>query len=172
MRSAYIYLQLYKLFDNVTPIQADCGQLCGSACCQGDDAGMFLFPGEKAVYDLLQPDWVKIEESDFTYEFEGKTYRTPIAMCSGECNRFERPLACRIFPLTPYINKEGGLEVIIDPRAKGICRLAQGFYKEDFSANFVSNVERAFKLLIKNKRMRAFLEEYSRHLDEYLRFFN
>lgn len=173
MKSAYVYLQLYKLFDTVTPIDnVDCGQLCASACCQGDDSGMFLFPGEEAVYELLEPDWLRIEKSDFSYKYNGKKYFTPIAMCSGECNRFERPLACRIFPLTPYINSDGKLEVIIDPRAKGICRLAQGFEKSDFSPVFVKNVERTFKLLCSNKRVRAFMEEYSRYLEEFFRFFN
>ena len=68
MNSAYVYLQIYKLFDSCTPIKADCGQLCDKACCKGDnDCGMYLFPGEKEVYKLLSPDWVKIEQSDFTY---------------------------------------------------------------------------------------------------------
>ena len=42
MNTAYIYLQLYKLFDDVTPVPVDCGQLCDKACCKGDDRGMFL----------------------------------------------------------------------------------------------------------------------------------
>ena len=172
MKSAYVYLQLYKLFDTVTPIEVDCGQLCGSACCQGDDSGMFLFPGEEAVYELLEPEWIEIEQSDFTYNYNGKEYAVPIAMCGGECDRFERPLACRIFPLTPYINNSGKREIIIDPRAKGVCRLAQGFKEEDFSPAFVKNVERTFKLLCKNKRVRAFLTDYSRYLEEFFRFFN
>ncbi len=171
MKSAYVYLQLYKLFDNVTPIDADCGLLCGSACCKGDDCGMFLFPGEESVYELLEPDWIKVEQSDFTYDFDEKTYSVPIAMCSGSCNRFERPLACRIFPLTPYIDERGKLDIIIDPRAKGICRLAKGFVLEDFSPAFVKNVRRVFLLLSKNSRVRSFLEEYSRYLDDFLRFF-
>lgn len=171
MKSAYVYLQLYRLFDDITPIPVDCGQLCEAACCKGDDSGMFLFPGEEAVYDLLKPEWLKIEESDFTYMFKDKIYHVPIAMCSGSCDRYERPLACRIFPLTPYINHNGELEVIIDPRAKSVCRLAKAFKMEDFSRNFVKNVERVSKLLCTNKRTRAFLEEYSRYLDEFLRFF-
>lgn len=171
MKSAYVYLQLYKLFDDVTPIKADCGLLCGSACCKGDDSGMFLFPGEEAVYRLLEPDWIKIEPTDLTYEFEGVRRTVKLALCSGSCDRFERPLACRIFPLTPYINGGGELEIMIDPRAKGICRLARGFMLEDFSPAFVKNVERTFKLLSKNRRIRAFLKEYSLYLDEFLRFF-
>ena len=86
MNTAYIYLQLYKLFDDVTPVPVDCGQLCDKACCKGDDSGMFLFPGEKEVFNLLNPDWVRIEKTDFTYDYNGKTYTTPIAMCQGYCD--------------------------------------------------------------------------------------
>lgn len=172
MKSAYVYLQLYKLFDKITPINADCGMLCGSACCKGDDSGMFLFPGEEAVYKLLEPNWLELDTTDFFYEFDGKTYTVPIAMCNGNCDRFERPLACRIFPLTPYVDKDGKLEIIIDPRAKGICRLAQGFHIDEFDSAFVKNVERAFNLLSKNKRISEFLKEYSKYLDGFLRFFN
>jgi len=89
MNTAYIYLQLYKLFDDVTPVPVDCGQLCDKACCKGDDRGMFLFPGEKEVFNLLNPDWVRIEKTDFTYDYNGKTYTTPIAMCQGYCDRYQ-----------------------------------------------------------------------------------
>lgn len=172
MNTAYIYLQLYRLFDDVTPLPVDCGKLCNKACCKGDDSGMFLFPGEKAVFDLLKPDWVRIEKTDFTYEYNGKTYNTPIAMCSGECDRYQRPLACRIFPLTPYLDEKGKLQVIIDPRAKGICPPAKAFFLDDFEPVFVKNVEKTFKLLLKNKQFYAFLKEYSKYLDEFKRFYD
>lgn len=171
MNSAYVYLQLYKLFDNVTPVSVDCGQLCGKACCKGEDSGMFLFPGEKAVFSILNPNWIKIEQTDFTYIYNGKTCSVPLAMCSGECNRYERPLACRIFPLTPYINKNGRLEIITDPRGKGICPMAKAFFIDDFDPVFVKNIKKAFTLLCKNKRFYAFMQAYSAHLDEFNRFY-
>ena len=62
MNVEYIYLQLYRLFDNSTPLKADCGKLCGKSCCKGDDGGMYLFPGEEKVFGLLNPDWTKIEK--------------------------------------------------------------------------------------------------------------
>lgn len=171
MKPAYVYLQLYKLFDTVTPIKADCGMLCGKACCKGDDCGMFLFPGEEEVYKLLKPSWLSVQYSDFTYSFNGKEYKTPIAMCKGACDRFERPLACRIFPLTPYIDNNDRLTVITDPRAKGICRLAKGLKLDEFDPLFLKNIKRTFLLLDKNKKIHAYLKEYSRYLDEFARFF-
>lgn len=172
MNAAYIYLQLYKLFDTTTPVKVDCGQLCGNACCRGEDSGMLLFPGEEEVYRLLNPDWIRIEKTDFKYNFEGKTHTVPIAFCKGECDRYQRPLACRIFPLTPYMGRNGKITVIVDPRGKGVCPMAKAFYLEDFDGQFVKNIEKAFKLLSKNKQIKAFLAEYSDYIDEFGRFYD
>lgn len=171
MNTAYIYLQLYRLFDTVTPVPTDCGRLCDKRCCKGDDCGMFLFPGEEEVYKLLNPDWVSVQSTDFTYKYNKKIYRTPIAMCKGTCDRYQRPMACRIFPLTPYLNGNGHVEVIVDPRARGICPLAKAFYLEDFDPTFIKNIEKAFRLLAKSKHFYAFLQEYSSYLDEFNRFY-
>lgn len=171
MNVAYIYLQLYRLFDEITPIKADCGKLCNNSCCKGEDSGMYLFPGEENVYDLLNPAWASIEQSDLTYTFNNRENEVPIIFCSGKCDRYQRPLACRIFPLTPYINKDGKLEIIIDPRGKPICPLAKSLYLDEFDYSFLKNVQRAFNLLSKNKRVYKFLEEYSRQIDLYKRFY-
>ena len=172
MKCAYIYLQLYKLFDNSTPLRVDCGKLCGKACCDGDDSGMLLFPGEEAVYTLLEPDWAKVDETDMIYSYKGKDYNAKILFCKGNCNRFQRPLACRIFPLTPYLDASGNLDVIIDPRAYQVCKLAQLMSIDEFDQNFVKNIKRAFSLLIKNKRIYEYMKMYSEYIDDYKRFFN
>ena len=171
MNSAYAYLQVYRLFDESTPLIRDCGSLCNKACCHGDDYGMYLFPGEKKVFDMLKPEWAKIELSDFEYEYNNKKKKTHILFCDGECDRYQRPLSCRIFPLTPYIDKDKQLRIIIDPRAKSLCPLTFGTKISDFDRRFVKNVKRAFSVLSKNKEVYAFLDTYSRQLDEYLRFF-
>ncbi len=170
MNSAYIYLQIYRLFDSITPIKADCGALCDKACCKGDDSGMYLFPGEEKVFSLLKPGWITVEDSDFTYSFNGKNKHLKIAFCKGECDRYQRPLSCRIFPLAPYL-KDGKLEIIIDPRSKAVCPLGKTLKLSEYDASFVRNVENAFCLLMKNKEFKAFMVEYSKYLDEFLRFF-
>ena len=79
-------LRARALIGERTPLRSDCGQLCGAACCQADEdgqGGMYLFPGEEAL--------LHGEDSDFA----------PIYTCDGTCARENRPLACRIFPLTP-----------------------------------------------------------------------
>lgn len=171
MNIEYIYLQIYRLFDKVTPISADCGKLCGKRCCKGKDSGMYLFPGEERVYRLLSPNWTEIEKSDFSYKFDGKEKSVPILFCKGTCDRYQRPLACRIFPLTPYINDSGKTEIIIDPRAKSICPLAKTLSVSDFDRKFVRNVKRAFSLLGKNKEISEYLRKYSEYMDEYKKFF-
>lgn len=171
MNAAYVYLQLYRLFDGCTPVGFDCGKLCEKACCTSEDGGMYLFPGEKKVYDLLKPDWARIEKSEFTYNFNGKEKNVPILFCKGVCDRFQRPLACRIFPLTPYVER-GELKIITDPRAKAVCPLSKGTKLNDFDDGFVRNVYKAFKALMSNREFSAFMEVYSEYLNDYLRFFN
>lgn len=171
MNIEYIYLQLYRLFDKSTPLKADCGRLCGKRCCKGDDGGMYLFPGEEKVFKLLNPKWAKIEKSDFYYDFNGKQKNVPILFCEGSCDRYQRPLACRIFPLTPYINEGGKAEIIVDPRAKAICPLAKTLDISDFDEKFVKNVKKSFSVLMKCKEISEYLKAYSEYLDEYKKFF-
>lgn len=172
MNSAYIYLQLYRLFDNTTPLPVDCGKLCSSACCSGDDSGMFLFPGEASVYKLLKPDGFKIEMSDLEYYDNGITKKTPIIFCEGNCDRYVRPLACRIFPLTPILDEDGKVKIITDPRAKSVCPLAKTMYINEYDETFVKAVTKAFILLSKNKHVYAFLKEYTKYINEFNRFFS
>lgn len=171
MNIAYIYLQIYRLFDDAHPLPGDCGKLCGKACCSGDDAGMYLFPGEESVFRLLNPSWANIEKSDFTYCFGGREKNVPIIFCSGDCDRYQRPLACRIFPLTPYLSENGRLEIIIDPRAKSVCPLPYKLDICDFNSRFVKNIRRAFLLLMKNDEIKEYLIRYSEYIDEYRKFF-
>lgn len=169
MNAAYVYLQLYRLFDKLTPTAFDCGRLCNKACCKGDDCGMYLFPGEKKVFDMLSPDWAKTEESDFTYTFSGKEKHIPILFCNSVCDRYQRPLACRIFPLTPYLD-EGKLKIIVDPRARAVCPLTKTTI-EDFDTEFVAAVYKAFKILMTNKEFACFMKTYSEYIGEYFKFF-
>ena len=171
MNTAYIYLQLYRMFDHVTPAKSDCGVLCDHICCRGDEGGMYLFPGEKSVYRLLNPDWIRIEQSDFTYSWEGKKKKLPIAFCKGKCDRYQRPLACRIFPLTPILTDQGSLKIIVDPRAKSMCPLSKVWEIEDFEPQFLTNVERTFRLLLKNREFYAFMQEYTKYIKDFIRFF-
>ena len=51
MNTPEAVLAARTLLGPLTPLQSDCGRLCGGACCQGDEqTGMLLFPGEDALY--------------------------------------------------------------------------------------------------------------------------
>ena len=51
-------LEARRLLSGETPLKADCGALCGAACCRPDEegkGGMLLFPGEEVLYSTLPP---------------------------------------------------------------------------------------------------------------------
>jgi hypothetical protein len=162
-----LYEKAYDILDKVTPLKSDCGELCNRACCHSpdEDAGMYLFPGEEAMFSDLPP-WLKIELSDFTY---GNNKPVLIAICSDKCQRELRPLACRIFPLTPYMSHNGVMSIKIDPRAIPICPLAKQATLDDA---FVSAVARVFKLLAKEKEIQSFVLAVSRLIDEQEKLLN
>lgn len=157
------YSQIYSVLGDLTPLKGDCGRACNKACCEGDKDGdgMYLFPFEEEMYSLL-PSWASISETDFEYE---KEKFAPLFSCDGVCDRNLRPLSCRIFPLTPYIEKNGELTVIVDPRAKGMCPLS-ALFVEDFETEFVNAVQKVGKLLLTNPDTKNFLEAFSRLLDD------
>ena len=52
MKKENVLKSCYALFRNITPLNIDCGKLCGGKCCKGDDkTGMLLFPGEEKLID-------------------------------------------------------------------------------------------------------------------------
>lgn len=171
MKAAALYRQAWRLLETLTPLYGDCGTLCGGACCDdggNDDAGMYLFPGEEAMYASC-PDWLRVEESAFCYGEEDKP--ALIAICGGTCGRTLRPLSCRIFPLTPYKKAGGPLQIIMDPRAKAMCPLAQAAAINDLDPRFVKAVRLIFQVLSKNAQVAAFIEELSYLMDEQAEFY-
>ena len=147
-----------ELLTGLTPIKSDCGDLCGAACCvepeDGEIIGMALFPGEKALYEN-KSEWYKIY-----YDFRGKN---PVLVCKGECPREQRPLACRIFPLTPY-SKNGKLSVKMDARSAEMCPLYR-HRKKGLQREFVQKVEEAAQTLWQSESIRRFIESTSAEID-------
>ncbi len=166
MTEKIFYSIIYNKIGNLTPIKADCGRLCGKKCCEGDKDGdgMYLFPGEETLYNPL-PAWASVSVTDFEY---AKGHFAYLLSCDGVCPRSARPLSCRIFPLTPYIDRENRLSVIIDPRSGGMCPMSV-LKLSDFDPEFVKAVDAVGKILIKNPQCREFLYSLSRMFDE-LRF--
>ena len=115
--------------NKVSPLPADCGQLCGAACCNcgGDgsgpdsadfDMGIYLLPGEEKLF-TREENWLKwsiedAEEFEFPDSWYGKVYfvrcKTP-----PHCPREIRPLQCRFYPLAPYLDEKGNFKLILSP---------------------------------------------------------
>lgn len=143
-----LYRRLYRLFDNAAPLKTDCGVLCDKACCRGDArTGMLLFPHENTGLKTVSSN--------------GYIY----AICDGTCNRSQRPLSCRIFPLFPAVSPEGKIRVVSDLRGYRVCPLVRNAEHVLFSKKFQRRVKIAGRLLLRDESCRAFLSEISAELN-------
>ncbi len=140
--------EVREKLNRLTPLKTDCGRLCGARCCasmEGEETGMLLFPGEEDCYEDAE-DWRIVPA--------GKEL---LLICPGECERAERPLACRIFPLMPEIREDGSIAVRTDERARAVCPLArQG--KRGMDPAFTEAVREAGEALAGEPEQRAFLQ--------------
>lgn len=166
MRYTDFYRKIYEVIGGETPIGVDCGQLCNGACCKGDDeTGMYLFPGERHMY-ASDGGWFDIAKSGFCYKKGEREIPCDIFICKATCDRGKRPLACRIFPLLPYVDKQGKMSVIPDPRGRGLCPLTI-MENSDLDGEFVRRVERVGKIMMKIPEMKDYLTSLSRLTDEF-----
>lgn len=151
MATDTLYRELYALFDDVTPLSVDCGQLCGGVCCRGGDepAGMRLFPGEETAAE----GFVVTDTPD-----GGR-----LLTCAGHCDRVARPLSCRIFPLFPYLSADGRMRAVWDPRAFRLCPLVRARYTPDRA--FIRAVRRAGRRMAGVPEGRRFLLENAAEID-------
>lgn len=108
---------IYRLLDKVSPVSGDCGKLCGAACCtcQEPDMGIYLLPGEEKVFSRKE-NWLSwnfnmAEDYEFPESWHGKVY---FLQCTSApfCDRKNRPLQCRTFPLAPHLDENGNLCMI------------------------------------------------------------
>ena len=149
---------------NVTPLKKDCGRVCGARCCrplEGEETGMLLFPGEAEAY---------ADRKGWTVR---QTSQGDIVVCPGTCDREDRPLSCRLFPLLPLIGDDGAIRVVTDLRARAVCPLArQGISALDPA--FIDAVREAGELLAQSEEQAMFLdalEEEQQELRELRRKF-
>ena len=156
MDSLSAVLRARALLDALTPLKTDCGRLCGGACCQGDDStGMLLFPGEEALYEGCT--FARIEATGFSL---GGTPAL-LLICDGACDRKNRPLACRLFPLFLAFTKNGGTRVRMDTRAASVCPLcACGV--QGLDAAFVDAARQAYDALLADERCAVYLHDLYR----------
>lgn len=149
-----MYKKIFEILGELTPLKADCGKLCGGACCKGDEnTGMRLFPNEES--ELL----IKELESGVR-----------LAVCDGTCERNKRPLACRIFPFFPTINDKGKIFVEADTRAVRLCPLITHSDEIIFDPKFFKALKKVGKILSKDPKCKEFLIETTKEIDTYRAF--
>ncbi|MBC7342350.1 MAG: hypothetical protein H5U02_07850 [Clostridia bacterium] len=100
------YEHIYRLLDHVTPLDYDCGILCGKACCNPayPGTGIYLLPNEDSMFSRHE-DWLEWEEHQAAqYDFPPSwTGRVLFVRCTRPCHREQRPIQCRTFPLAPHL---------------------------------------------------------------------
>lgn len=143
------------LFDVLTPLKTDCGALCGGACCAshaGEETGMLLFPGEERYYTALPG-----------FRLQATDHGT-LLICSGACDRCDRPISCRIFPLLPVV-RGGEIKVAMDARARVVCPLhRQGI--SGLQQSFTEAVRTCGQYLLADDETRPALEHLTQIHDE------
>lgn len=144
-----------RLLRDVTPLKADCGTLCGAACCRGDDkTGMLLFPGERTPFAVLTENGRRL------------------AVCPGKCDRDERPLSCRVFPFFPVPDETGRIFAAPDARGAGLCPLLRQIDFVAFDRRFLRRVKTAGRFLARDEKLAAFLAENAAEIAETSAFLN
>ncbi|MBR4038781.1 MAG: hypothetical protein IKJ11_01630 [Clostridia bacterium] len=139
--------------ENLTPLKTDCGRLCAGACCQGDDAtGMLLFPGEEAFYDGCT--FGRIIPAGFS--LGGAPAQ--LFVCGGTCDRANRPLACRLFPLFLRFKEDGVTKLRIDLRAKAVCPLTD-YGIRSLDPDFRQAARKAYDILLEDDACAAYLRD-------------
>lgn len=141
------YERIYKMLQNVTPLRVDYGRVCDKACCKGDEnTGMLLFPFEETVLNVKEENGLRL------------------AVCSGVCDRSERPLSCRLFPFFPVMNEEGDIEAVIDWRGYGVCPLISHCEEVKFNRIFLRTVRRVGRILYRDEDTFPFMKKISEEI--------
>ena len=172
---------IYRLLDRVSPIDGDCGKLCGAICCtcgsndglkentgSSDELGSYLYPGEHKIHNK-KDDWLQwsvepAEDYDFPDSWVGPVYfvkcKTPPV-----CPRSKRPFQCRTYPLSPYISEDGFLELVYnDEDLPYTCPLIE--QEIPLNDDFVKATYTVWSHLIRDPLIYDLVEMDSRSRDE------
>ena len=114
--------KIYDMLEEVSPLDYDCGKLCGEICCVYDESeeheavGLFLLPGEELMYedsDSFNLYAVDSKEVDFPPSWKEDVFMVE-CINPPKCDRSIRPIQCRTFPLIAHISKDRKLHLILD----------------------------------------------------------
>lgn len=162
------YQAIYRLLNRVSPLNFDCGNLCGAICCTKEhpadnEMGIYLLPGEDKIHDK-KDGWLawseeNTEDYDFPESWKGKVY---FVQCKGpeNCKRALRPMQCRTFPLAPHIDEDGELTLVYnDMELPYRCPLIDDEMPLD--DRFVQATETVWKHLIRDPLIYDLVKEDS-----------
>ena len=166
---------IYRLLDRVSPVDYDCGTLCGAACCtcggdsdDGDfDLGIYLLPGEDKLF-TKQEDWIKwscenAEDYEFPVSWHGKVY---FIRCVNPpvCDRKMRSIQCRTYPLAPHIDDFGRLSLIYNVSdLPYVCPLIED--RITLNRDFIQATYTVWKHLIRDPLIYDMVEMDSQYRD-------
>lgn len=169
------YEEIYRMLDEVSPIPSDCGEMCGAACCtqeytqgEGPEMGIYLLPGEDKLHTPRE-DWLewtdeRAEDYEFPDSWRGVVHfvrcKTP-----PSCPREKRPIQCRTFPLTPYLDEEDQLSLLYnDWELPYHCPLID----EEIPLNedFIEATYRAWEILLRDPLIYDLVKMDSKIRDE------
>lgn len=161
------------MMDEVTPVDFDCGRLCGEVCCVYDDGEcrnkdlvLYLLPGEELMYDdseYFDVYYFNPRELDFPRKWTEDVF---VVECRNppHCDRKLRPIQCRTFPLIPHLSRQGKLHMILDENEFPYdCPLISENIK--LNDDFIRVTYKVWSILIGNPMVYALIEYDSRRRD-------
>lgn len=150
--------RIYERLDEVTPVDFDCGKLCGEVCCvydgedyRNEELALYLLPGEELMYedsDSFELYYIDSSEIKYPHSWKGQIY---LVKCVDppKCDRKIRPIQCRTFPLIPHLTKNGEFHLIFDESEFPYkCPIVHDHIK--LNDDFVNTTYEIWKMLIRN----------------------
>lgn len=163
---------LYEITSGITPLEGDCGLLCGSVCCRPDNQnslGIYLFPGEECQFTGREKWLVWEYHNPADYSFPDN-WKDPVSFlkCTAPCPRDKRPLACRFFPLAPHILANGKTLFLIHETIKLPYRCPLIFENITIIKSFTKTIAQAWQILLRDPRIHKLVVEDSREREKTL----
>lgn len=165
--------KIYDRLDTVSPVDFDCGQLCGEICCVAgndeydyDNLVLYLLPGEELMYedsDEFELYYLDSSEFQLPHSWKDEVY---LVKCKNppKCDRSIRPIQCRTFPLIPHLTKNGEFHLVIDENEfPYICPIVHDHMK--FNEDFLKVTHEVWSMLISNPLVYDLVEMDSRMRD-------
>ena len=167
------YTKIYELLVDSTPLAEDCGQLCQNACCKvipnsNLEMGIYLYPGEEVMFERTNDafSWHKQAASDYDFPSDW-TGTVDFLYCLGNCQRVNRPLQCRFFPLAAHLTEDDKLQIIFETwDLPYTCPLIED--RMPILPEYIANIYAAYSILLSDPKIKALIKHDSiqRNLDD------